>query len=142
MEDISSTLSTSPSLQSSWIISLQFILSCFRSCPEQYIYNSGVTAPILLGIVKQLLLEMTQLPSKDMDPLEEKCFLVGKELLDLLLVRDHGITEEMLENSDTLTADFIGIGSLTYYDVIYSVKHEKKNTYIHSNLHDCFANTN
>lgn len=121
LEDITPTLSLSSSLQSSWIVIIQFILSCFRSCPEQYIYNSGVTAPILLGIVKQVLLEITRLPPKDMDPLQDKCFMVGKELLDLLLIRDNTLLEEMLENSDTLTADFIGIGTLTYYDVIYSV---------------------
>lgn len=122
IEDIAPFLSLNTSLQSSWIMTLQFILSCFRSCPEQHIYHSGVTPPILLGLIKQVLIEFTALPTKiDVNPLEHKCFLVGKELLDLLLIRDYAITEDMLENSDTLTEDFSGIGSLTYYDVIYSV---------------------
>jgi hypothetical protein len=119
IEDITPTLSTQQ--QSSWIIIIQFMLSCFRSCPQQYIYNSGVTTPILLIVVKQVLVELAKLPSQKMKPIEEKCFLVGKELLDLLLVRDTAITDEMLENSNTLTPSFIGVGTLSYYDVIYSV---------------------
>jgi hypothetical protein len=125
MEDITPTLSLIPTQQSSWIIIIQFMLSCFRSSPQQYIYNAGVTTPILLSIIKQILLEMARLPSKDMNPLQEKCFLVGKELLDLLLIRDNALTEEILESSNTLTPNFIGLGTLSYYDVIYSVRKNK-----------------
>ncbi|KAI9262582.1 hypothetical protein EDC94DRAFT_659447 [Helicostylum pulchrum] len=120
LEDITPVLSLAPTSQHSWIIILQFIMSCFRTCPQQQIFNSGVTMPILLGMVKQVLLEMTRLPAKDSNPVQIKCFNVGKELFDMLLIRENGIDEKMLENSDTLTLDFVGVGSLTYYDVIYS----------------------
>lgn len=134
IEDITPTLSTTPQQQSSWIIIIQFMLSCFRSCPQQYIYNSGVTTPILLIIVKQVLLELAKLPpTKDMKPIQEKCFLVGKELLDLLLIRDTALTDEILENSNTLTPNFVGLGTLSYYDVIYSVSCNRCNDKLHEN---------
>lgn len=121
LEEVTPVLSLTPALQSSWIIIIQFILSCFRSCLQNQIFNSGVTTAILLSMVKQVLLEMTRLSSKEMNSLELKCFTVGKELFDLFLIRDTRIDEKMLENSDTLTSDFVGVGSLTYYDIIYSV---------------------
>lgn len=121
LEEITPVLSLSPGLQPSWIITIQFIMSCFRSCPQPQTFNSSVTTPIILSIVKQVLLEMTKLPCKDLNPLQYKCFTVGKELLDMFLIRDTSINEKILENSDTLTTYFVGIGSLTYYDVIYSV---------------------
>ncbi len=122
IEEITPTLSLTPSTnQSSWIIMIQFLLSCLRSCPQQSIFNAGCTTPILLGIVKHIILELDKLPTKYTNSLQEKCFLVGKELLDLFLIRDNSLTEEILEASNTLNSDFIGVGTLSYFDVIYSV---------------------
>ena len=111
MENITPSISS----KSSWITTLQFLLSCLRSCPQQYLFNAGCTTPIFLGIVKQVILGMIQLPT-NMDDMEEKCYLVGKELLDLLLIRDKDM---LTESSNT---SFVGVGTLSYYDVIYAVK--------------------
>lgn len=121
IEEITPTLSLAPPQQSAWIVVAQFLLSCLRSCPQQAIFNAGCTTPMFLGFVKQVVLELSKLPSKSTNKLQEKCFSVGKELLDLFLIRDSALTEEMIESSDTLTSDFVGVGTLSYYDIIYSV---------------------
>lgn len=121
IEEITPTLTLAPPLQSTWIVIVQFLLSCLRSCSQQSILNAGCTTPIFLGLVKQTILELSKLPSKSTNQLQEKCFSVGKELLDLFLIRDNALTEEMIESSDTLTSDFVGVGTLSYYDIIYSV---------------------
>lgn len=123
IEEITPTLSLAPAHQSSWVVMIQFLLSCLRSCPQQSIFNAGCTTPILLGLVKHIILELDKLPPKDINSLQEKCFLVGKELLDLFLIRDNALTEDILESSNTLNSDFIGIGTLSYFDVIYSVSY-------------------
>jgi hypothetical protein len=51
-----------------------------------------------------------------MSDIQEKCFTVGKELLDLFLIRDNAATEEL-----KISKKFIGIGTISYYDVVYSV---------------------
>ncbi|GAN05157.1 hypothetical protein MAM1_0083c04626 [Mucor ambiguus] len=113
VEDMTLTLSTQqPAI---WIITIQFMLSCLRSAPQQYIYHSGVTTPVILSVIKHVLLEVTRLPHNDMSPIQEKCFAVGKELLDLFLIRDNAATEEL-----KISKKFIGIGTISYYDVVYS----------------------
>ncbi|KAI7901563.1 uncharacterized protein BX663DRAFT_513291 [Cokeromyces recurvatus] len=108
IEDLTLTLSTQqPHI---WIITIQFMLSCLRSAPQQTIYQSGVTTPVILSIIKHILLELTRLPYMDMTPMQEKCFSVGKELLDLFLIRDNNKDNKLM----------IGIGTISYYDVIYS----------------------
>jgi hypothetical protein len=114
VEDMILTLSTQqPAI---WIISIQFLLSCLRSASQQYIYQAGVTTPVILSVIKHVLLEFTKLPSTSMTLIQEKCFSVGKELLDLFLIRDHTTVE------DTSTQQkFNAIGTISYYDVIHSV---------------------
>ncbi|KAI9481474.1 MAG: hypothetical protein EXX96DRAFT_566905 [Benjaminiella poitrasii] len=108
IEDLSLTLSTQqPHI---WIITIQFMLSCLRSAPQQYIYQSGLTTPVILSVIKHVLLELTRLPSTDMTPMQEKSFSVGKELLDLFLIRDNTEDNKMTN----------GIGTISYYDVIHS----------------------
>jgi hypothetical protein len=110
VEDMTLTLSTQqPAI---WIISIQFLLSCLRSAPQQHIYQAGVTTPVILSVIKHVLLELTRLPSTNMTPIQEKCFSVGKELMDLFLIRDHTIED---------TQKFNSIGTISYYDVIHSV---------------------
>lgn len=120
IEEITPTLSLAPPQQPAWIVITQFLLSCLRSCPQQAIFNAGCTTPMFLSLVKQVVLELSKLPSKSTNKLQEKCFSVGKELLDLFLIRDSALTEEMIESSNTLTSDFVGVGTLSYYDIIYS----------------------
>lgn len=114
VEDMTLTLSTQqPAI---WIITIQFMLSCLRSAPQQYIYHAGVTTPVILSVIKHILLEITRLPYNGMSSIQEKCFTVGKELLDLFLIRDNAATEEL-----KICKKFIGIGTISYYDVVYSV---------------------
>ncbi|KAI8352505.1 mediator complex subunit 23-domain-containing protein [Blakeslea trispora] len=113
LEDLALTLSTlQPAI---WIITIQFMLSCLKSTSQHY---AVITTPVVLSIIKHVLLELTRLPSTDMNPMQEKCFLVGKELLDLFLIRNY-------QNEH----DFVTIGSaqsksigtaISYYDVVYS----------------------
>ncbi|CEP17288.1 hypothetical protein [Parasitella parasitica] len=113
VEDMALTLSTQqPAI---WIITIQFMLSCLRSAPQQHIYHSGVTTPIILSVIKHILLELTRLPYNDMSNIQEKCFLVGKELLDLFLIRDNAANDEL-----KIPKKFTGIGTISYYDVVYS----------------------
>ncbi|KAG1151478.1 hypothetical protein G6F37_000970 [Rhizopus arrhizus] len=106
IEDLSLTLSLKPNTQSYsiWIITIQFMLSCLKSTPQNHI-----TTPVILSVIKEVLLEMIRLPEKDMSPIEQKCFSVGKELLDLFFIRkEDGLVQG------------IGYGTISYYDVIYS----------------------
>lgn len=116
VEDMTLTLSTQqPAI---WIITIQFILSCLRSAPQQYIYHAGVTTPVILSVIKHILLGITRLPYNDMSDIQKKCFTVGKELLDLFLIRDIAVAEELKTSKK-----FIGIGTISYYDVVYSVSY-------------------
>lgn len=112
IEDLSLTLSLKPNTQSYsiWIITIQFMLSCLKSTPQNHI-----TTPVILSVIKEVLLEMIRLPEKDMSPIEQKCFSVGKELLDLFFIRK----EDGLVQS-------VGYGIISYYDVIYSVSYIEK----------------
>lgn len=120
VEDMTLTLSTQqPAI---WIISIQFLLSCLRSAPQQYIYQAGVTTPVILSVIKHVLLELTRLPFTAMTSMQEKCFSVGKELLDLFLIREHTSEETAPQQK------FSAIGTISYYDVIHSVSCSSKQT--------------
>lgn len=109
LEDMTLTLSTQqPHI---WIISIQFLLSCLKSASQQHIYHAGVTTPVILSVIKHVLLELTRLPFKNMTSDQETCFALGKDLLDLFLVRD-----DNQHNTQKLNASH-----LSFYDVIHSV---------------------
>lgn len=134
-EDLTATLSLrpvpnqNPSALSIWIVTVQFMLSCLRSSSQQALYNAGITTPVILGIIKHILLELTRLPSDNMDPLQKQCFKVGKEMLDIFLIRDPnqaGVSEQSstLKHQPLLAASQSGtpsVGTVTFYDVIKSV---------------------
>lgn len=134
-EDLTTTLSLrpvpnqNPSALSIWIVTVQFMLSCLRSSSQQALYNAGITTPVILGIIKHILLELTRLPSENMDPLQRQCFKVGKEMLDIFLIRDpgqSGAAEQpvALKHQPLLTASQSAtpsVGTVTFYDVIKSV---------------------
>jgi hypothetical protein len=144
IEDLALTLSLettphNPSAHSIWIVTIQFMMSCLRSEAQQHIYNAGVTTPVILGVIKHVLLEMTRLPPKEMDSLQEKCFIVGRELLDLFLIRDTATYNRNIEGNmpSTKTA---GLGTISYFDVIYSasIHMEKRNTF-HLLTSSCYS---
>ncbi|CDS02982.1 hypothetical protein LRAMOSA00384 [Lichtheimia ramosa] len=122
-EDLTLTLSLRPApgnnkslTLSIWVVTIQFMLSCLKSNSQQALYNAGIATPAILGIIKHILLELTRLPATNMDPLQQQCFSLGKQMLDLFLVREHPTP-----SSDQNTASVpIGIGSVSYYDVIVS----------------------
>lgn len=124
-EDLTLTLSLRPApgnnkslTLSIWVVTIQFMLSCLKSNSQQALYNAGIATPAILGIIKHILLELTRLPATNMDPLQQQCFSLGKQMLDLFLVREHPTP-----SSDQNTASVpIGIGSVSYYDVIVSVR--------------------
>ncbi|KAG0165442.1 hypothetical protein DFQ30_008459 [Apophysomyces sp. BC1015] len=95
---------------STWIVAIQFMLSCLHSNQLHALQHNagGITTPIILKIIKHVLLELTLLPTTDMDSLQSQCFNVGKELLDQFLVREPN------NNSDNSQ------GIVSFYDVISS----------------------
>ncbi|OBZ83488.1 Mediator of RNA polymerase II transcription subunit 23 [Choanephora cucurbitarum] len=116
LEDITLTLSTlQPAI---WIITIQFMLSCLRSTPQ---LHTAITTPVVLSIIKHVLLELTRLPSTNMNYMQEKSFLVGKELLDLFLIRnghnEHDVNITVVAGSSQSKSTGIAI---SYYDVVYS----------------------
>ncbi|KAI9313693.1 mediator complex subunit 23-domain-containing protein [Dichotomocladium elegans] len=149
-EDLTLTLSLRPVPPSNssltysiWIVTIQFMLSCLRSNSTQALYNAGIATPTILRIIKHILLELTCLPGTNMNDLQKQCFLLGKQMLDLFLVREqkqqqqqqqqqHGtITYPLLSfeqqqqhpsvNTNTNpTSSVSGIGTVSYYDVVHS----------------------
>ncbi|KAI8328625.1 mediator complex subunit 23-domain-containing protein [Chlamydoabsidia padenii] len=101
---------------STWIITIQFLLSCLRNNSPHHLYNAGVTTPVILGAIKHILLELTRMPTtsaatnnnnnQQLELLQRTSFDTGQELLELFLVRPGP--------SDT------PVGTVSYYDVIYS----------------------
>ena len=71
-----------------WVVTLQFMLSCLRNNSPQALYNAGIATPVILGIIKHILLELTRLPATNMTTAQKKCFVVGKQMLDIFLVHD------------------------------------------------------
>lgn len=126
---------------SSWIITIQFMQSCLRNNTSQQLYNAGVTTPVILGIIKHILMELTRLPSNNLSKLQQSCYDVSKELLDLFLVRPENYNVTSANTSlytgfysstippstnlslpiNSITTSTTGISSISYYDVIYSV---------------------
>lgn len=137
-EDLTLTLSLRPNPQhnpsalSIWIVTIQFMISCLRSSSYQALSNAGITTPVILGIIKHVLLELTHLPATDMDLLEKQCFAVGKQMLDLFLIRDpsSSASENGVEHHDgtttTTTSSQVSMPpssgwTVSFYDVVYSV---------------------
>jgi hypothetical protein len=123
-EDLGMTLTLRPTQQfpfayQIWIMNLQFMLSCIKGVAPQALYNAGITTPVVLGIIKHVLLELTRLPI-EVNSIQQKCFDMGKELLDTFLLKD-----TQSENSAT-SATSSGsktnvIPKVSYYDIIFSV---------------------
>ncbi|KAI9492493.1 mediator complex subunit 23-domain-containing protein [Zychaea mexicana] len=122
-----------------WVVTLQFMLSCLRNNSLQALYNAGIATPVILGIIKHILLELTRLPATNMSAAQKKCFGVGKQMLDLFLIRDPqplssaaslsqtpGQQASPMEQSPTSaalsssTSSGTTIGNVSYYDVVYS----------------------
>lgn len=139
-EDLTLTLSlATPSALPVWVVTIQFMLSCLRTNSQQALSKAGITTPIILGIIKHVLLELTRLPPTDMDVLQKQCFSVGKQLLDLFLVRDHLHQQQQQQQpqqqqqqqqpqkqqpfsaNNEARKPTTGIGNVSYYDVVYSV---------------------
>ncbi|KAI8145206.1 mediator complex subunit 23-domain-containing protein [Fennellomyces sp. T-0311] len=135
-EDLTLTLSlrTTPANNSSvplliWVVTIQFMLSCLRNNSPQALYNAGVATPVILGIIKHILLELTRLPATNMNSAQKKCFAVGKQMLDLFLIRDQPLSSlgpngqsSPEDQSPTAVTPSAGssIGNVSYYDVVYS----------------------
>ncbi|CEI94172.1 hypothetical protein RMCBS344292_08393 [Rhizopus microsporus] len=133
IKDLSLALSlrsNTPHVYSIWIIIIQFMLSCLKSVPQQTLFHAGVTTPVILGVIKQVLLGMTSLPEKNMNLIQQKCFSVGRELLNLFLIRDPSVVKESDDmDMDSSIQNFTATSSnnnnnsmsaISFYDVIYS----------------------
>ncbi|CAO3590219.1 unnamed protein product [Absidia cylindrospora] len=118
------------------------MLSCLRNNEPVHLYNAGVTTPVILGIIKHILLELTQLagitssgpPTANdgqLNVLRQTCFDTGKEMLELFLVRPEANGGGSTQDSSTtnscdthipkpLSSAPSPIGTVSYYDVIYS----------------------
>lgn len=121
-EDLGMTLTLRPTQQNPfayqiWIMNLQFMLSCIKGIEPQALYNAGITAPVVLGIIKHVLLELTRLPI-EVNSIQQKCFDIGKELLDTFLLKD--AQSEKLSSSSSVPK-FNAIPKVSYYDIIFSV---------------------
>lgn len=135
IKDLSLALSlrsNTPHVYSIWIIIIQFMLSCLKSVPQQTLFHAGVTTPVILGVIKQVLLGMTSLPEKNMNLIQQKCFSVGRELLNLFLIRDPSVVKESDDmDMDSSIQNFTAtsgnnnnnnsMSAISFYDVIYSV---------------------
>ncbi|KAI8372734.1 mediator complex subunit 23-domain-containing protein [Radiomyces spectabilis] len=106
------TPAPTPTMLSTWIITMQFMLSCLRSNSRQALFNAGLTNPVILGMSKHILLELTRLPWKQMDDLQETCFSLGQEMLNFFFLKDQK-SGQGIDNAANLV-------HVSYYDVIYS----------------------
>ncbi|KAI9285727.1 mediator complex subunit 23-domain-containing protein [Umbelopsis sp. AD052] len=119
-EDLGMTLTLRPTQQfpfayQIWIMNLQFMLSCIKEVAPQALYNAGITTPVVLGIIKHLLLELTRLPI-EVNSIQQKCFDMGKELLDTFLLKD---TQSERSSASTGSKPAV-IPKVSYYDIIFS----------------------
>jgi hypothetical protein len=120
-EDLGMTLTLRPTPQNPfayqiWIMNLQFMLSCIKQVEPQALYNAGITTPVVLGIIKHVLLELTRLPI-DANAIQQKCFDIGKEFLDTFLLKQ---TSEEAPTVSAIPRNNV-LPNVSYYDIIFSV---------------------
>ncbi|ORX51305.1 hypothetical protein DM01DRAFT_1337353 [Hesseltinella vesiculosa] len=130
LEDLTLTLSlrTIPQVnhlfqQSAWIVTLQFMISCLKSNSPALLYNSGITTPVILGMIKHVLLELTRLTPANLDSLQQSCFDVCGDFLDVFLVRPEAALHSISALRVTHASGYlpaVSIGTVSFYDVIYS----------------------
>ncbi|KAM3581516.1 hypothetical protein VKS41_006346 [Umbelopsis sp. WA50703] len=119
-EDLGMTLTLRPTPQNPfayqiWIMNLQFMLSCIKQVEPQALYNAGITTPVVLGIIKHVLLELTRLPI-DANAIQQKCFDIGKEFLDTFLLKQ---TSEEAPTVSAIPRNNV-LPNVSYYDIIFS----------------------